>query len=102
MQIFSTTGKKQVSRDSIVGIATGYGLDDQEVGVRVLVESTIFFSLRRPDWLWCPPNLPSNGYRGLFHPGVKRQGRKADHSRPASAEVKKNVDLYIHSPIRLH
>jgi hypothetical protein len=32
------------SRDSVVGIATGYGLDDREVGVRV------------------PPNLLSNVY----------------------------------------
>jgi hypothetical protein len=30
------------SRDSVVGVATGYGLDDQGVGVRVPVESRIF------------------------------------------------------------
>jgi hypothetical protein len=35
-------------------------------------------------------------------PRVKQQGREADHSPPASAEVKKNVDLYIHFPICLH
>jgi hypothetical protein len=35
-------------------------------------------------------------------PGVKRSGREADHSSPGSAEVKKNVDLYNHSSIRLH
>jgi hypothetical protein len=29
-------------RDSVVGIATGYGLDDREVGDRVLVGSRIF------------------------------------------------------------
>jgi hypothetical protein len=39
---------------------------------------------------------------GRFSPGAKRPGREADHSPPASAEVKENVDLYIHSPIRLH
>jgi hypothetical protein len=33
---------------------------------------------------------------------VKRPGREADHSPPASAEVKKNVNLYIHSPICIH
>jgi hypothetical protein len=48
-----------------VGIATGYGLDDRGVGVRVPVESRIFFSPRRPDLLWGPPSL-SNGYAGLF------------------------------------
>jgi hypothetical protein len=31
-----------VSRNSAVGIVTGYGLDDQGVGVRVLVGSKIF------------------------------------------------------------
>jgi hypothetical protein len=34
--------------------------------------------------------------------GVKRLGREADHSPPSSAEVKDCVELYIHSPIRLH
>jgi hypothetical protein len=33
------------SRDSIVGIATGYELDDQEVGVRVPVGTRIFIFL---------------------------------------------------------
>jgi hypothetical protein len=32
------------SRDSSVGIVTGYGLDDRGVGVRVPVESNIFLS----------------------------------------------------------
>jgi hypothetical protein len=31
-------------------------------------------------------------------PGVKRPRREVDQSPPTSAEVKKNVDLYIHSP----
>jgi hypothetical protein len=38
------------SRDSAVGIATGYGLNDRGVGVRVPVGSRIFSS-RRTDWL---------------------------------------------------
>jgi hypothetical protein len=39
---------------------------------------------------------------GSSFPEVKRPGREVDHSPPTSAEVKKNVTLYIHSPIRLH
>jgi hypothetical protein len=46
-------------------------------------------TLRR---LWGPPSLLSSGY----------QGREADHSPPSSAEVKEWVELYLHSPIRLH
>jgi hypothetical protein len=44
-------------RESSVGIATGYGLDDQGTGVRVPVGSSIFTSPYRPDRLWGPPNL---------------------------------------------
>jgi hypothetical protein len=88
--VFLTTCR---SRDSSVDIATGYTLDNREFGVRVPVESRILSSPCRPDRLWDPPNLLFNGYQE-----VKRQGCEADHSPAASAEV----DLYIHSPIRLH
>jgi hypothetical protein len=42
------------------------------------------------------PNLPAPSL------GVKRLGREVDHSTPSSAEVKEWVELYFHSPIRLH
>jgi hypothetical protein len=41
-----------MSRDSVVGIATGYGLDDREVGVRVAIGFRIFSSPCRLDRLW--------------------------------------------------
>jgi hypothetical protein len=53
---------KGMSRDSSVGIATGYGLDDREVGVQVQVGERIFISPRRPDRFWGPLSLLSNGY----------------------------------------
>jgi hypothetical protein len=61
------------SRDSIVGIATGYGLHDRGVGVRVPVGARIFSSPYLPDRLWGPPCLLSNGYRGLI-PGGRAAG----------------------------
>jgi hypothetical protein len=63
---YHSTVELERSRDSVVGIATGYGLDKGEVGVRVLVGSRIFTSPCRPDRLWSPPNLLYNAYRGLF------------------------------------
>jgi hypothetical protein len=54
-----------MSRDSSVGIATSYGLDDRGVAVRGPVGPRMFSSPRRPDRLWGPPSL-SNGYRRLF------------------------------------
>jgi hypothetical protein len=66
--------------DSAVGIATGYGLDGRGVGIRVLLGARIFSYTRRPDQLWGPPSLLSLG--------VKREGRKADHLPPTSANVK--------------
>jgi hypothetical protein len=58
------------SRDSIVDIATAYGLEDRGgVGFRVLVGSRIVISPYRSDRIWGPPNLLSNDYRGLLSGG---------------------------------
>jgi hypothetical protein len=53
------------SLDIAVVVTTGYGLDDRGVGVRVPVGSRIFSSPSRPDRLWGPPCLLSNGYWGF-------------------------------------
>jgi hypothetical protein len=54
------------SRESrhAVGIATGYGQNDRGVGLHVPVGSRILTSPYRPDRLWGPPNILSNGYPG--------------------------------------
>jgi hypothetical protein len=67
------------SRDSVVGTATGYGLDDQGVGVRVPVGSRIFTSPRRPDRHWGPPSLLSNGYRRLVPLGQSGSVKLTTH-----------------------
>jgi hypothetical protein len=53
-------------KDIAADIATTYGLDNIRVGVRVSIESRTFSSPRRPDRLWDPSNLLSNGYQGPF------------------------------------
>jgi hypothetical protein len=71
-----------------VGTTTSYELDDQGVGVRVLVRSRIFSSpLSRPAKGSTQP--PIQWVPGLFPRGIKQLGREADHSPPTSAEVKK-------------
>jgi hypothetical protein len=63
-------------RNSSVGIATGYWLNDRGVEVRVTVGSRIFTSPRRPDRLCGPPNLLSNVYWELFPRGQSGRGVK--------------------------
>jgi hypothetical protein len=79
------------TRDSTVGIATGYGLDGREVWVRVPVRPR-FSPLHV---VWSPPN----GYHGFLFTLVKRPAREADHSPPTGREY---VGFYIHSLIRFH
>jgi hypothetical protein len=52
--------------DSIVGIATGYGLEDGEIGVRVPVGARIFSLPQLPDRLWGPPKPPIKWELGFF------------------------------------
>jgi hypothetical protein len=73
-----------------VGIATGYGLDDRRVGVRVLIGSRIFISLCCPDRLWGPPNLLFDGCLG-----EDLLGHEANHPPPTSAEVKKFFFFFV-------
>jgi hypothetical protein len=85
------------SRNSVVGIATGYRLDDRGVGVRGPVGSRFFFSPRRPDRFWGPTQPPIQWVPSALSLGVKRQGREADHSSPTSPKIKK-MWIYTSTP----
>jgi hypothetical protein len=83
------------SWDSVVGIATGYELDDRGVGVWVPVGSRIFSTSSRPA---LGPNQPSiQCVPVALSPGVKQQGCEAYHSPRTSAEVKK-IWIYTSTP----
>jgi hypothetical protein len=80
-------------------IVTGYGLDDRGVGVRVPVGARIVSSPQGPDRLWGPPSLLSNGYHGLLR---RLSGQGVKLTTPKICWGQEYVDLYLHSPIRLH
>jgi len=62
-----------------------------------------FFSLATASRLAARPNQPPIQWipRSVSSE-LKRQWREDDHLPPSSAEVKKNVELYLRSSIRLH
>jgi hypothetical protein len=74
---------------NVVGIATGYELDDRGVGVQIPVGSRIFSTSFRPALGPTQPRI--EWVSGVLSPGVKRPGREAHHSPPTSAEVKKTI-----------
>jgi hypothetical protein len=69
-----------MSRSSVAGIATGYGLDDRGIGVQVPVGS-------RPSMTSIHPPIP--WVTGALSPEAKWLEREADRSPPTIAEVKK-------------
>jgi hypothetical protein len=73
---------------SAVGIATGYGLDDRGVGVRVPVGPRIFTSRYSPDRSEAHPAFYPMDCGCSLPEVVKLPGHEADHSPPTSAEVK--------------
>jgi hypothetical protein len=83
------------SRESAVGIATAYGLDDRGVAVRVPVRSRIFSASSRP--ALGPTQPPIQWVPGVLSVGMKRTGREFDHSPTANAEVKK-MWMYTSTP----
>jgi hypothetical protein len=92
-------GTPSRSWGSLVGIATGYGQDDRAVGVPSpgRVKNFLFSTLSRPALGSTQP--PNQWVPGALPPGIKLPGREADHSPPASAEVKK---IWIYTSTHPH
>jgi hypothetical protein len=82
-------GRPLQSRDSSVGIALRYGLDDRGSGV------FLFTTAFRPALGLTQP--PIQWVLGALSVGVKRQGRETDHS-PPSSERSKNAWRYTSTP----
>jgi hypothetical protein len=85
-------------RDSSVGIALGYGLDDRGSSVRFPAGLGIFLFTTASRTVLGPTQPPIQWVPGDLSLGVKRPGREAGHTPPSSAEVKECVELYLHSP----
>jgi hypothetical protein len=75
-----------VSRDNVVSMTTGYGLDDRGVSVRIPVGPRIFSTSSGPALR--PTQPPIQWVLEVLSPRLKQAGRQGDHSPPASAEVK--------------
>jgi len=78
----------RVGRDSVVDIATRYGLDGP--GIESRWEGEIFPF--RPDRILGPPSLLHNGHRVFT--GVKRSGLGFDQPPPSTVEDKERVELW--------
>jgi hypothetical protein len=90
------------SRDSSVGIALGYGLDDRGYRVRFPAGARNFSLHHRVQNGSGDTQPPIQWVPGALSLGVKRPGREADHSPPSSAEVKNAWSYTSTLPIRLH
>jgi hypothetical protein len=88
-------------RGAVVGIATGYGLDDRGVGVRVPV--VLKFSLLHVGQTGSGVRLTSYPMGTVgFSPGGKAAGARSFPLTSNYFGDQANVRIYSHSPIRLH
>jgi hypothetical protein len=80
--------RKNCNKDRAVGRATGYGLNDGGVGVRIpgRVKKYLFSMSFRP--VLESTQLPIQWVAGALFPEVKRPGREADDSTLTNPEVK--------------
>jgi hypothetical protein len=95
---FSLQNDYEESRDSSVGIALGYGLENWGLGFNSWQGLGIFFFTIMSRTALGPTQPPIQWVPGALSLGVKRLVCEADHSPPSSAKVKEWVELYLYSP----
>jgi hypothetical protein len=81
-----TSSRKMMCQNSSDGIVTGYGLDQQGVGVRVPVAGRIFFFSATFTPALGPIQPPLQWLSGL-----KQPGSEVDHSPTTNTELKKTL-----------
>jgi hypothetical protein len=87
-------------RDSSVGIALGYGLDDRGFESRQELGNVLFTTASRP--ALGPTHPPIQWVIGALSLGVKWPEREAYNSSPPSAEAKNAWSYTSTTSIRLH
>jgi hypothetical protein len=78
----------------------GYGLDDRRFESRQGLGIFLFTTVSR--LALGPTQPPIQWEPEVLSLGAKRPGREVDHSPAPSDEAKECMELYLHSPIRLH
>jgi hypothetical protein len=86
------------SRDSSVGIALGYGLDDGGSRVRFPAGAGKFSLHHRVQKALGPTQPPIQWVSGALSLEVKWSEREAYHSHPSIVEIKECVERYFHIP----
>jgi hypothetical protein len=85
------------SRDSSVGIALGYGLDDRGSRVRFPAGLGVFLFTTESRLALGPTQPPIKWVPGALSLVVERSGREADHSPPSSVG-QECLELFLHYP----
>jgi hypothetical protein len=92
---------RRVGRDSVVGIATHYGLrggGGGGSGDRIPAGARLSAAVQTS-----PGAYPASCTMGTgSFPWVKRPGRGVDHIPPSSTEDEERADLYLYPPLGLH
>jgi hypothetical protein len=70
-------------------------------GVRFPTDTEIFSIPQRPEPLWNPPNLLSNGYQGLFTGGLSVRGVKLT-TQLQLVPRSRMFEVYLHIPTYIH